>query len=40
MSHELFYTSARRGLKPGSQGFCTVGQTRNLPAALAEQLER
>ncbi|HEY7157823.1 MAG TPA: hypothetical protein VH575_27950 [Gemmataceae bacterium] len=39
MSHELFYTSARRGLKPGSQGFCTVAQTRNLPAALAEWLE-
>jgi hypothetical protein len=39
MSHELFYTSAPRGLKPGSQGFCTVAATRGIPAALVEKLE-
>lgn len=39
MSHELHYTSAPRGLKPGSKGFCTVAQTSGLPAALASRLE-
>jgi hypothetical protein len=39
MSHELFYTSAPKGLQPGSRGFCTVASTRNLPAAVAEKLE-
>ena len=37
--YELLYTSARKGLFPGSQGFCTVAATRGLPAALAERLE-
>src|SRR5688572_8699530 len=39
MSHELHYTSAPRGLKPGSRGFCTVACTAGLPAPLADRLE-
>src|SRR5262249_36898012 len=39
MSQELFYTSAPRGLQPGSRGFCTVATTRGMPAALIEKLE-
>jgi hypothetical protein len=39
MSHELFYTSAPRGLFPGSRGFCTVAATQHLPKPLAEKLE-
>ncbi len=39
MSQELIYTSAPRGLKPGSKGFCTVAQTAGLSAAWAERLE-
>src|SRR5262245_31377897 len=39
MSYELFYTSAPKGLQPGSRGFCTVATTRGMPAALMEKLE-
>jgi hypothetical protein len=39
MPHELVYTSAPRGLKPGSTGYCTVAHTPNLPKDLADQLE-
>jgi hypothetical protein len=39
MSHELFYTSAPKGLQPGSRGFCTVAATRGMPGALLEKLE-
>jgi hypothetical protein len=39
MPHELLYTSAPRGLKPGSSGFCTLAQTPDLPKDLASQLE-
>jgi hypothetical protein len=39
MSHELIYTSAPEGLKPGSKGFCTVAMTANMAVALAERLE-
>ncbi len=39
MSHELWYTSAERGLKPGSRGFCTVKATRGLPGPLVHKLE-
>jgi hypothetical protein len=39
MSQELFYTSAPKGLQPGSRGFCTVAATRAMPAALVEKLE-
>jgi hypothetical protein len=41
MIYELVYTSARRGLKTGSRGFCTVAQTDGMSAAhvqLAESL--
>lgn len=36
---ELLYTSAQRGLKPGSRGFCTVLSTQGMVAPLAEALE-
>jgi hypothetical protein len=39
MSHELIYTSAPRGVKPGSKGFCTVACTADLPESLAALLE-
>jgi hypothetical protein len=39
MSLELHYTSAPRGLKPGSRGFGTVAATANLPETLADRLE-
>jgi hypothetical protein len=39
MSQELIYTSAPKGLKPGSRGFCTVASTQGMPAPLAERLE-
>jgi hypothetical protein len=35
MASELIYTSAERGLRPGTRGYCTVAHTRGLaPAAL------
>ena len=39
MSYELLYTSAARGLKPGSQGFCVVVSTQGLATNLADRLE-
>jgi hypothetical protein len=39
MSQELIYTSAPRGLKPGSQGFCTVVSTQGISASLVQRLE-
>jgi len=39
MPQELIYTSAPRGLKPGTQGFCTVVSTQGMPVNLALQLE-
>lgn len=39
MAMELVYTSAIRGLRPGSSGFCTVAMTRELPPALVPRLE-
>src|ERR1700678_3159054 len=39
MTQELFYTSAPRGLQPGSTGFCTVAETRGLSPLLRERLE-
>jgi len=39
MGQELLYTSAPRGLKPGSRGFCTVLSTRGMPAPLATAVE-
>jgi hypothetical protein len=38
MSYELLYTSAPRGLLPGSRGFCPVVATRGLPAPWIERL--
>lgn len=39
MTQEIIYTSAPRGLKPGSRGFCTVVSTSGLAKNLAERLE-
>lgn len=39
MVYELIYTSAPRGLQPGSRGFCTVAATADLPRALSSRLE-
>ncbi|MEX0713231.1 MAG: hypothetical protein WD278_12825, partial [Pirellulales bacterium] len=39
MSQEIIYTSAPRGLKPGSRGFCTVVSTQGMAKNLAERLE-
>ncbi len=39
MIQELLYTSAPRGLKPGSRGFCTVLCTSGIPAPVATALE-
>jgi hypothetical protein len=39
MSQELIYTSAPRGLKPGSQGFCTVVNTQGIAVSLVQRLE-
>ena len=36
---ELFYTSAPRGLRPGSSGFCTVSMTSGMPPTLISRLE-
>lgn len=40
MALELIYTSAPRGLKAGSSGYCTVARTRGLREDLAAALER
>jgi len=39
MPQELIYTSAPRGLRPGSRGFCTVASTQGMASNLAERLE-
>src|SRR5258708_7862947 len=39
MSQELHYTSAPRGLWPGSQGYCTVACTAQMSRSVAERLE-
>ncbi|MFO0782137.1 MAG: hypothetical protein U0636_00450 [Phycisphaerales bacterium] len=39
MAHELVYTSAARGLRDGTSGFCTVAMTRGLPLTLVPRLE-
>ncbi|WP_203329156.1 GAP1-N2 domain-containing protein [Candidatus Laterigemmans baculatus] len=39
MSVELLYTSAPRGLRQGSRGFCTVLSTAGMPLNLANRLE-
>lgn len=39
MVQEIIYTSAEKGLKPGSRGFCTVVSTAGMAINLAERLE-
>ncbi len=39
MALELFYTSAPRGLKPQTTGFCTVGMSRGFPPPFVPRLE-
>ena len=39
MSQELVYTSAPKGLRPGSKGFCTVAMTAGMSAAWVDRLE-
>jgi hypothetical protein len=39
MAWELYYTSAPRGLRPGSRGFCTVARTQGMPLQLIDRLE-
>ena len=39
MSQELHYTSVPRGLRPGSQGFCTVACTPRMSGPMVERLE-
>jgi hypothetical protein len=39
VSLELIYTSAAKGLKPGTRGFCTVAMTQGMPPQLADRLE-
>lgn len=39
MSEEIIYTSAPRGLKTGSRGFCTVASTPGMASTLAALLE-
>lgn len=39
MARELYYTSARKGLKLGTHGFCTVAHTTGLSAGLVRLLE-
>ena len=39
MAGELVYTSARRGLRPGTRGFCTVAYTRGMLPATVQVLE-
>lgn len=39
MIRELVYTSAPKGLKPGSQGFCTVAATKGMPDLVRERVE-
>ncbi len=39
MAYELVYTSAERGLRPGTRGFCTVAHTRGIAPAVVQILE-
>ncbi len=39
MAEELFYTSAQRGLRPGTRGFCTVAYTHGLSPIAIRLLE-
>lgn len=37
--HELCYTSAPKGIRPGSSGYTTVAHTKDVPATLLQRLE-
>ncbi|MFO7820772.1 MAG: hypothetical protein R6V56_01740 [Lentisphaeria bacterium] len=39
MARELIYTSAHRGLKPGTRGFCTVAHTKGMKPSVVRLLE-
>ncbi|NOY80010.1 MAG: hypothetical protein GXP31_03290 [Kiritimatiellaeota bacterium] len=39
MASELIYTSAPRGVRPGTSGFCTVAYTRGMSASTVRLLE-
>src|SRR3954463_12353575 len=39
MTQEICYTSAPRGLRPGSRGFCTVLSSAGMAKNLADRLE-
>ena len=39
MAQELLYTSARKGLRLGTRGYCTVAHTRGMPASTVRLLE-
>lgn len=39
MAHQLLYTSAEKGLRPGTRGFCTVAYTKGLAPAHIQLLE-
>ncbi|MCF7855687.1 MAG: hypothetical protein K9N51_12875 [Candidatus Pacebacteria bacterium] len=39
MAQELIYTSARKGLKPGTSGFCTVAHTKGMSSAAIRVAE-
>jgi hypothetical protein len=39
MALELIYTSAKRGLRPGTRGFCTVAYTRGMLPQMIQLLE-
>ena len=40
MALELVYTSAARGLRAGTSGFCTVAMTKGMPPALVPPSKR
>lgn len=39
MAYELIYTSAEKGLRPGTRGFCTVAHTKGMPPQMVQLLE-
>lgn len=39
MAHELIYTSAARGIRPGTRGFCTVAYTKGMRLEAVRYLE-
>ena len=39
MAKELIYTSAERGLRPGTRGYCTVAHTRGMRPQTIQILE-